>query len=139
MRLLQVLFGDERQLAGESVFTFVGNADVKTKTFIDMSIPAGSATASYTIQGIRGGLSGASSFAFEVKFGSAPAAGAWRSLRAGPIDYCPARRQAGQAETAGRPPGTAGALSCGRVFYGESACIGSGGNLGWRRPAAPPA
>jgi hypothetical protein len=63
-----------RQLAGESAFTFVGNADVKSKSFVDTSLPAGSATASYSIQGVRGGLAGAASFSFEVKFGSAPAA-----------------------------------------------------------------
>ena len=58
-----------RQLSTETSFSFVGNADVKTKSFIDSTLPAGPASATYQVTGIRGSLSGLPSFGFEVKFG----------------------------------------------------------------------
>jgi hypothetical protein len=66
-----------RQLSSESSYTIIGNADVRTKSFVDTSVPAGSASAMYQVTGIRGSIVGPASFGFEVKFGqAAPAANA---------------------------------------------------------------
>ncbi len=58
-----------RQLNSETEYTFVGNADSRSKSFLDTTIPAGTASAQYTIQGVRGNVSGPVSFAITVQFG----------------------------------------------------------------------
>lgn len=60
-----------RKLAGETSLSFVGVADPATKSFMDLTIPAGSASAAYQVQGVRGTLIGPVSFEFNVAFGSA--------------------------------------------------------------------
>ncbi len=63
----------QRKLALETSFSFVGNADVATKSFTDVNIPAGVASATYQVQGIRGSVLGPVSFPFTVPFGTADA------------------------------------------------------------------
>ena len=58
-----------RQLAGETSYSIIGNADVKTKSFVDATVPAGTTNAMYQVQGIRGSIVGPVSFGFDVKFG----------------------------------------------------------------------
>jgi hypothetical protein len=62
-----------RRLDAETQYAFVGNADSRTKSFLDATIPAGTARAQYTIQGVRGRVAGPVSFAITVQFGSAAA------------------------------------------------------------------
>ncbi len=64
----------QRKLALETSYTFIGNADVATKSFTDVNIPAGVASATYQVQGIRGSVLGPVSFPFTVPFGTADAA-----------------------------------------------------------------
>jgi hypothetical protein len=58
-----------RQLPTETEYTFVGNANSRTKSYLDATIPAGTSSAQYTIQGVRGSTTGPVSFAITVQFG----------------------------------------------------------------------
>ncbi len=58
-----------RQLATESVYSILGNADVSTKSFVDKTVPAGTVSAMYQVTGIRSSIVGPASFGFDVKFG----------------------------------------------------------------------
>ncbi len=58
-----------RQLGTETEYSFIGNADSATKSYTDNSLPAGQSSAQYTIQGVRGSVTGPVSFAIVVKFG----------------------------------------------------------------------
>ena len=60
----------QRKLEFETSFAFVGNADVATKSFTDVNIPSGVASATYQVQGIRGSVLGPVSFPFTVPFGT---------------------------------------------------------------------
>ena len=62
-----------RKLPLETAFTFIGNADVADKSFTDVNIPTGSASATYQVQGVRGSIVGPVSFPFTVPFGTADA------------------------------------------------------------------
>lgn len=64
-----------RKLAGETGFTFVGNADSLTKSYRDTTIPAGADSATYIVTGTRGSLTGLPSIPAVVQFGSADAEG----------------------------------------------------------------
>jgi len=61
-----------RRLDTQTAFTYVANADVKTKSFTDTTLPAPASSAHYRVTGVRGDVSGMPSFAFTVRFGSAP-------------------------------------------------------------------
>ena len=63
------IYNVTRKVAGETAFTFVGQGDSSDKSFIDTTLPAGSATASYRVQGVRGPLTGLVSAMFTVSFG----------------------------------------------------------------------
>ncbi len=71
-----------RKLATETAYTFIGNADASSKSFTDATVPAGTATADYQVQGIRGSVSGLVSFGFNVKFGGADGVAAPASVAA---------------------------------------------------------
>jgi len=43
----------------------------RTKSFIDATVPAGTPSANYQVQGVRGSLTGAASFPLLVQFGTA--------------------------------------------------------------------
>jgi hypothetical protein len=58
-----------RQLDSETAYSFLGNADAKTKSYADNTVPAGTSSAQYTIQGVRGSVKGPVSFAITVQFG----------------------------------------------------------------------
>ncbi len=58
-----------RKLAGETVYTTVGTADVATKSFTDRTLPAATSSATYRVQGVRGSLSGSPSFPMVVGLG----------------------------------------------------------------------
>jgi hypothetical protein len=60
-----------RKLSTETTFTFLGNADARTKSFVDTTIPAGTPSADYQVQGVRGSLTGLASFPLNVLFGTA--------------------------------------------------------------------
>ena len=60
-----------RKLSTEVTFTFLGNADATTKSFVDSTIPAGTPSADYQVQGVRGSLTGLASFPLNVQFGVA--------------------------------------------------------------------
>ena len=62
-----------RKLAGETGFTFIGNADSSTKSYRDNTIPAGADSATYIVTGTRGSLTGLPSVPVVVQFGSADA------------------------------------------------------------------
>ena len=59
-----------RQLHGESDFTFIGQGDGTTKSFVDTALPSGTAHANYRIEGIRGARVGPQSVTFTIFFGS---------------------------------------------------------------------
>jgi hypothetical protein len=58
-----------RQLGTETEYTFIGNADSATKSYVDNTVPAGESNAQYTVQGVRGSVTGPVSFAILVQFG----------------------------------------------------------------------
>lgn len=58
-----------RQLGTETEYSFIGNADSKNKAYADNTVPAGQSSAQYTIQGVRGSVTGPVSFAILVQFG----------------------------------------------------------------------
>ena len=58
-----------RQLGTETEYSFIGNADSATKSYTDNTVPAGQSSAQYTIQGVRGSVTGPVGFAIVVKFG----------------------------------------------------------------------
>jgi hypothetical protein len=70
------IYNVTRQLPGETAFTFVGQGDSSDKSFTDAALPAGSASASYRVQGVHGSLIGPESLTFTVFFGTAGAGGA---------------------------------------------------------------
>jgi hypothetical protein len=70
------IYNVTRQLPGETEFTFVGQGDGSDKSFVDVTVPAGTASASYRVQGVRGSLVGPQSVTFTVFFGAAGAVGA---------------------------------------------------------------
>jgi hypothetical protein len=65
-----------RKCAAESTFSFIGNADARTKSFTDTTLPAGTAGADYQVQGVRGSETGQASFPLTVRFGTAAPAAA---------------------------------------------------------------
>jgi len=65
------IYNVTRQLPGETEFTFVGQGDGSDKSFVDTTVPAGTANASYRIQGVRGSQVGLQSVTFTVFFGTA--------------------------------------------------------------------
>ncbi len=65
------IYNVTRQLPGETSFIFVGQGDSSDKSFVDSTLPAGSASASYRVQGVRGPLTGIQSVTFTVFFGIA--------------------------------------------------------------------
>ena len=58
-----------RKLSTDTEYAFVGSADSITKSFVDNTVPAGTPSAQYTIQGVRGSVKGLVSFAILVQFG----------------------------------------------------------------------
>ncbi|MCH9058096.1 MAG: hypothetical protein IIB55_05655, partial [Planctomycetes bacterium] len=60
-----------RQLAGETNFSFLGQAD--GKSFVDSTLPAGTVTATYTVHGARGNLTGLPSDPVTFYLGNADA------------------------------------------------------------------
>ena len=69
------VYNVSRKLATEAVFTFIGQGAAQDKQFIDATVPAGTITAAYIIQGVRGGNLGLMSNAMTVFFGTADAEG----------------------------------------------------------------
>ncbi|MCH8270680.1 MAG: hypothetical protein IH985_05665 [Planctomycetes bacterium] len=67
------VYNVSRKLATETVFTFIGQGAAQDKQFIDATVPAGTITAAYIIQGVRGGNLGLMSNAMTVFFGTADA------------------------------------------------------------------
>ena len=67
------VYNVSRKLATEAVFTFIGQGAAQDKQFIDATVPAGTITAAYIIQGVRGGNLGLMSNAMTVFFGTADA------------------------------------------------------------------
>lgn len=61
----------QRKIAGERRFSQIGTADVATKSFTDTTLPAGTPSADYQVQGVRGSLTGQASFPLNVRFGAA--------------------------------------------------------------------
>lgn len=68
------IYNITRQLPGETEFTFIGQGDGSDKSFVDATVPAGTASASYRVQGVRGPLVGSQSVTFTVFFGAAGSA-----------------------------------------------------------------
>ena len=64
-----------RKYVGETVFSLVGQAGPNDKTFTDATIPGGTASASYTVQAVRGNDESLLSPAVTVQFGFAAGAG----------------------------------------------------------------
>ena len=62
-----------RKLATEAVVTCIGQGADEDKQCIDATVPAGTITAAYIIQGVRGGNLGLMSNAMTVFFGTADA------------------------------------------------------------------
>ncbi len=63
-----------RRLPGETDFTFIGQGDGTTKSFVDAMLPSGPKLAAYRIQGVRGALVGPQSTTFTIFFGTVPGA-----------------------------------------------------------------
>jgi len=62
-----------RRLEGQASPRIIGSADPATKSYQDNTLPEGTSSATYQIQGIRGGVKGRPSVVFGIKLGSAPA------------------------------------------------------------------
>ncbi|MCH9057528.1 MAG: hypothetical protein IIB55_02745, partial [Planctomycetes bacterium] len=62
-----------RRLATETGFTFVGQGDGSDKSFSDSTVPPGTTSATYIIQGVRGSRTGLQSQPIVVFFGTADA------------------------------------------------------------------
>ena len=67
------VYNVSRKLATEAVFTFIGQGAAQDKQLIDSAVPAGTITAAYIVQGVRGGNLGLMSNAMTVFFGTADA------------------------------------------------------------------
>jgi hypothetical protein len=80
----------QRKRADETAFSYIGTADVATKSFTDTTLPAGTASAAYRVQGVRGSLIGPASFPMTVGLGSAKPTG----LRPGESHHTVDRRAA---------------------------------------------
>ncbi len=59
-----------RKNAGETNYSLVGNATPEDKSFTDTTVPAGTTTASYTVQAVRGADESPLSAAVIVQFGA---------------------------------------------------------------------
>ena len=62
-----------RKLAAETAFTQIGQGDSRVKSFTDFNVPSGTASALYTVQGVRGSDASPVSPALTVLFGTADA------------------------------------------------------------------
>ena len=67
------IYNVTRKLAAETGFTFVGQGDGSDKSFSDATVPPGTTSATYIIQGVRGSKTGPQSLPIVVFFGSADA------------------------------------------------------------------
>jgi hypothetical protein len=70
------IYNVTRKLTGETSFTFVGQGDGSDKSFNDATVPPGTTTATFLIQGVRGPTTGPLSNPIVVFFGTADGAGA---------------------------------------------------------------
>ncbi len=59
-----------RRLEGQASPRIIGSADPATKSYQDNTLPEGTSSATYQIQGIRGGVKGRPSVVFGIKLGS---------------------------------------------------------------------
>ena len=69
------IYNVTRKLFGETGFSFVGQGDGSDKSFTDATIPPGTTSATYLIQGVRGPATGPLSNPIVVYFGSADSEG----------------------------------------------------------------
>jgi hypothetical protein len=69
------VYNINRKVAGETAFTFIGQSGARDKAFTDTGVPPGSASAVYTVQGVRGSDMGLLSQAMTVFFGTVDGAG----------------------------------------------------------------
>ena len=67
------IYNVTRRLATETGFTFVGQGDGSDKSFSDSTVPPGTTSATYIIQGVRGSKTGPQSQPIVVFFGTADA------------------------------------------------------------------
>lgn len=66
------VYNVSRKLVTESTFTFLGQSGAREKEFTDSSVPPATASAVYTVEGVRGSDVGPISNAMSVFFGAVP-------------------------------------------------------------------
>lgn len=74
-----VYFAVRRKLAGETSFTLVGTTG--SKSFVDATIPTGTTSLTYIVQGFRGQSAGTASEQLSLQFGSAGSGAVNTTLR----------------------------------------------------------
>lgn len=74
-----VYFSVRRKLAGENAFTLVGTTG--SKSFVDDTIPTGTTSLTYIVQGFRGPAAGTASEQLSLQFGSAGSGAVGTTLR----------------------------------------------------------
>ena len=70
------VYNVKRKLATEAIYTLIGQGDGVDKSFTDITLPVGTTSVTYIIQGVRGPLVGPESQAVTITFGVGADAGA---------------------------------------------------------------